>query len=630
MTANIVLLSVGSLKALDVEPEAFAGSLAEWREVDRSILVDGWGDLPEDPDFAGSNLFLVGRREPLSGYTLQTQFPIDVSEARWMAGDSDVVLKTRIKAELKNAARGIRPLSKPFDPVRKVAVYGETAAASAMVDALIARNIDVVWAVPEGVLDGYDKESAEVVPCVGIDSITGFAGGFNLVLDAMDGRKDVSCGAVVIASPEKRKTDDVVKAFPFIKLSEFDQEEVKSKAGSGERFNLVFTAGIETHASTSNMRKILDNAITAASIPGVSVYVLTPHVKVAEEGLEKRYGGAREAGVIFLRVPDGEELTTTSKDGRVGFRIFDIPSRADVFLRPDLIVAEESMVASERLSDWSEKLGITLGADGFLGPDNVLFSPSATNRRGIFTIGPARGTDSGDILGGEIAATVDSIEELFGTTEFDSMVVVDELKCAHCLTCLRVCPHNAILFSNKPMFNPAACAACGICAAKCPARAITLIGASENQGMERINVLISQNGVFNRVKTNGEPRLLMFGCRRSAQTAMRESVPDFPVDLTFHPLACGGAMDEKLILNSFNNGVDGVIVAVCHEGNCRTDEGSPDAALRVRRLKELMADVGGQPERLEFMTLAPNMGVDFRRKVKNFRERIINLAPATV
>jgi ferredoxin len=52
--------------------------------------------------------------------------------------------------------------------------------------------------------------------------------------------------------------------------------------------------------------------------------------------------------------------------------------------------------------------------------------------------------------------------------------VIDESKCAACLTCLRICPLDAVEIGAEIAANPARCQACGVCASHCPAEAIQL------------------------------------------------------------------------------------------------------------------------------------------------------------
>lgn len=52
--------------------------------------------------------------------------------------------------------------------------------------------------------------------------------------------------------------------------------------------------------------------------------------------------------------------------------------------------------------------------------------------------------------------------------------VIDEAKCAACLTCLRVCPLEAVELGDPIFANPVRCQACGVCASVCPGNAIRL------------------------------------------------------------------------------------------------------------------------------------------------------------
>jgi ferredoxin len=52
--------------------------------------------------------------------------------------------------------------------------------------------------------------------------------------------------------------------------------------------------------------------------------------------------------------------------------------------------------------------------------------------------------------------------------------VIDEAECAWCLTCLRVCPLDAVEISERMYADPVRCQSCGLCAAVCPASAISL------------------------------------------------------------------------------------------------------------------------------------------------------------
>ena len=55
-----------------------------------------------------------------------------------------------------------------------------------------------------------------------------------------------------------------------------------------------------------------------------------------------------------------------------------------------------------------------------------------------------------------------------------SGAVIDENKCASCLTCVRVCPLGAVEIGETMVASPVRCQACGVCASVCPGHAIEL------------------------------------------------------------------------------------------------------------------------------------------------------------
>jgi heterodisulfide reductase subunit A-like polyferredoxin len=54
--------------------------------------------------------------------------------------------------------------------------------------------------------------------------------------------------------------------------------------------------------------------------------------------------------------------------------------------------------------------------------------------------------------------------------------VVEQEKCASCLSCVRVCPYNVPFINahGEAEIEVAKCHGCGLCASECPAKAITL------------------------------------------------------------------------------------------------------------------------------------------------------------
>ena len=69
--------------------------------------------------------------------------------------------------------------------------------------------------------------------------------------------------------------------------------------------------------------------------------------------------------------------------------------------------------------------------------------------------------------------------------------VVDQERCAACLTCVRSCPFNVPKINENGVaeVEPASCRGCGICASSCPRKAIKLQHYADEQIIAKSAVL---------------------------------------------------------------------------------------------------------------------------------------------
>jgi heterodisulfide reductase subunit A-like polyferredoxin len=124
--------------------------------------------------------------------------------------------------------------------------------------------------------------------------------------------------------------------------------------------------------------------------------------------------------------------------------------------------------------------GVSTDSLGQLQANNVTLFPGQTNRPGIFAVGPCRGQPYPPRIRSEADATALSVHSLLSPGHLVvelSQPVVDPDKCVLCLTCVRSCPHKAMVVDRQKgaaASSPEACQRCGICAGECPARAIEL------------------------------------------------------------------------------------------------------------------------------------------------------------
>jgi coenzyme F420-reducing hydrogenase delta subunit len=125
-----------------------------------------------------------------------------------------------------------------------------------------------------------------------------------------------------------------------------------------------------------------------------------------------------------------------------------------------------------------------------------------------------------------------------------------------------------------------------------------------------------------------QPVILAFCCHYCAYAAadMAGSMRlQYPSNVRVLRFPCTGKIEENHLLAAFEKGVDGVLVAGCLEGGCHFLEGNLRAKKRVQRVKQILGEIGIEPERLEMFNLSSAEGPRFAEIVKEMNARIAPL-----
>ncbi|MDH7482896.1 MAG: hydrogenase iron-sulfur subunit [Armatimonadota bacterium] len=129
---------------------------------------------------------------------------------------------------------------------------------------------------------------------------------------------------------------------------------------------------------------------------------------------------------------------------------------------------------------------------------------------------------------------------------------------------------------------------------------------------------------------SGEPRILALCCHYCAYAAadLAGSLRlQYPPNVRIIRLPCTGKVDIAYIMHAFEQGIDGVIVAGCLEGGCHFQEGNLRAKKRVGLAKEVLAEAGIEPERLEMFNLSSAQANTFAEIIEEMTERLKKLGP---
>src|ERR1035437_3544577 len=81
----------------------------------------------------------------------------------------------------------------------------------------------------------------------------------------------------------------------------------------------------------------------------------------------------------------------------------------------------------------------------------------------------------------------------------------------------------------------------------------------------------------------------------------------YPQSVKVVKLPCTGKLDVQLILDAFEKGADGVIVAGCMEGDCHFQQGTFNARRRVTQTQGLLREIGIEPERVKMFNMSSAM-----------------------
>ncbi len=154
-------------------------------------------------------------------------------------------------------------------------------------------------------------------------------------------------------------------------------------------------------------------------------------------------------------------------------------------------------------------------------------------------------------------------------------------KCASCLTCIRVCPHQAphMRMGGFLYFDPEACIACGACASQCPAQAITLEGHSEEEMSRRVEIALADAG---------PETILSFACAGTTE------LPYVRGDVRTLTVSCLLRASERLVLETLESGAKRVIFAGCAESTCRYPYARQLVHTRADKIRAALTELGMQ------------------------------------
>lgn len=493
------------------------------------------------------------------------------------------------------------------DYLNKVLVLGGDRTGLDVANRVAREGFEVILADHRDASVG-ESHGIAVLTDTALGRLDGFVGGFTTTLLTLNESRVEHVGFVVAAQPAEivsrhghyglKQTE---RALSLTDLEALLETPDRLPARTGAWLHVAFLLGLEKESDPATLSRALTCIERLGTVSQTQCYVFARHLKVAAAGLERRYRECREAGTIFFKFDGAGPRFRDDKDG--AHVLFVEPLlRQEVELIPDLLVVDEDLRPPSSLKPLLDAIPSSGLSSPFLQPDSPRFPGVQTLKAGIFAVGPSHGVFHPDLIETDVEAVAVALREARSrqeTGEIPGPPQIDPEKCTMCLTCVRLCPHGAITFRTVADADPATCVRCGICAAECPMRAIEL-----DPPTGRSDILSTVTEKLSCPA--GALRIVAFLCSRSGGQALEACAGSLPESVLPIVVRCAGALDLSHILHAFRQGADAVLVGGCFLGNCASLYGNVLGQQRVSQAREFLQEVGIEPRRLKFVSLAAN------------------------
>jgi len=121
------------------------------------------------------------------------------------------------------------------------------------------------------------------------------------------------------------------------------------------------------------------------------------------------------------------------------------------------------------------------------------------------------------------------------------------------------------------------------------------------------------------------PRILAFlcnWCSYAGADLAGTSRLKYPPSILPIRVMCSSRVDPIFIIKAYLGGVDGVLVAGCHPGDCHYEKGNYYTRRRFAVLKKIFEELGLESERLRLSWISASEGPKYAKVATEFTEKI--------
>ncbi len=127
-----------------------------------------------------------------------------------------------------------------------------------------------------------------------------------------------------------------------------------------------------------------------------------------------------------------------------------------------------------------------------------------------------------------------------------------------------------------------------------------------------------------------EPKILAFlcnWCSYAGADLAGVSRIQYPPNVRVIRVPCSSRINPLFILKALQQGIDGVLVAGCHPGDCHYISGNYVARRKFAIIKSLLEYIGVEEDRVQFAWVSAAEGARFAQVIKKVTEKVRRLGP---
>ncbi len=131
-------------------------------------------------------------------------------------------------------------------------------------------------------------------------------------------------------------------------------------------------------------------------------------------------------------------------------------------------------------------------------------------------------------------------------------------------------------------------------------------------------------------KAEFEPNILMFACNWCSYAGLDlagTSRMKYPVNVTIIKTMCSGRIEPTFVMKAFKDGIDGVIISMCHEGDCHYMDGNYKTIRRFHLMNNMLESFGISKDRVMMVGISASEGAKAVKVITDMVETVRTLGP---